>query len=372
MSSDLHPIHELHAQGAPKFVEAEASILLNQLKAHFEVATGRTLSPSQTEMYLLETAAYMFAVSGAETQIGFENCFVAWAQEQFLEARGVGRNVLRLTAQPATTTLYFEAEGPVVADLLIPKGTRVSDSAGQVEFATLEDSKITKGESAVLAKAEALKVGSFGNGLAVGTLMALVDTVVGIATVSNTTETGNGSDLEDLERYRGRVALAFEQIGDGLSKERYLSDVLAWNARCVAVEITRPQPGHVNIYPLMNTGAPNTEELASLRAVFDTSNIHQGDYIQALAPTSHEFDVNLHLILSDPLAEEPAVAAVNSVLSSWSQLLGGFIAPSELVRAAKSQAGVIEAQITGIDLTGVAPTAWRKGTLANVTHEVRS
>lgn len=365
-----HPINQLHAAGAPDFVTADADKIEALLKQYFEEETGRTLSPSQAEMYLLETAAYMFAIRASEDQLGFENCFVAWAQEKFLEARGIGRNTERLQASPATATLRFATEAPALTRIRIPAGTRVSDPSGQAQFLTLDVAYIDVGGTEVDVKAQSTEAGSFANGFPADSLTSIVDPVPGIATVSNLTETGNGAEVEEIRRYRARVALAFERIGDGLSKERYLTDVLGWNARCIDVTIKRPQPGYVNLHPLMDTGAPNAEELASLLSVFDESNIHQGDFIQAFAPSAEEFSVPLALTLSNPDAEEPARAAVQAVLDSWTQSLGGYIAPSELIRVAKNNDGVVEADIPGLALTLVADTKWRKGTISGVTVEV--
>lgn len=370
MSFELHPINQLQAAGAPEFVTADADKIEAQLKAYFEEETGRTLSPSQTEMYLLETAAYMLAIHAAEDQLGFENCFVAWAQEKFLEARGVGRNTERLDASPATTTVRFSTDTPAVTRIRIPAGTRVSDAPGQVQFLTLEVAYIQVGGTQIDVKAQATQAGSFANGFPIDALTSIVDPVPGITTVTNLTETGNGADIEELNRYRARVALAFERIGDGLSQERYLTDVLGWNARCIGVEISRPQPGYVNIYPLMDTGAPNAEELASLATVFDTSKTHQGDFIQVFAPTAHTFSFTLALTLSNPDAEQLATASAQAVLEKWQRSLGGYIAPSELIRAAKDNDGVVEADIPGLALLLVAATEWRVGTIANVTVQV--
>jgi phage-related baseplate assembly protein len=365
-----HPVNRLNAEDAPDFVTADADRILDTLKGFFEDETGRTLSPSQAEMYLLETAAYMFAIRAGEDQRGFENCFVAWAQETFLEARGIGRNTERLQPGPATTTLRFATDAPALTRIHIPAGSRVSDPAGQVQFLTQAVASIETGDTQIDVVAEATQPGSFANGFAAASLTAIVDPVPGIATVTNLTETGNGADIEALSRYRARVALAFERIGDGVSKERYLSDVLGWNARCIAVEITRPQPGYVNIYPLMDTGAPNAEERAALLSIFDESNIHQGDFIQIFPPEAHAFSFTLALTLSNPDTEEPARAAVQAVLDTWTQSLGGYIAPSELIRVAKNHDGVVEADIPGLALTRVPATKWRKGTISNVTVAV--
>jgi uncharacterized phage protein gp47/JayE len=370
MSFEQHPINRLNAEGAPEFVTAEAGRILERLKGFFEEETGRTVSPSQAEMYLLETAAYMFAIRAAEDQQGFENCFVAWAQEPFLEARGAGRNIERLQARPATTTLRFEAENAALARIRIPAGTRISDPAGQAQFRTLDVAYIEVGQTFADVSAEATLAGSFANGFPPGSLSALVDPVPGIHLVASLTETGNGAEIEDLSRYRARVALAFERVGEGLSKERYLTDVLGWNARCIAVDIARPQPGYVHIHPLMDTGAPNPEELASLMAVFDESNVHQGDFIQVFAPEAHVFGFTLALTLSYPEAEAAARTAVQVVLDDWTQSLGGYIAPSELIRVAKGVPGVVEADIPDLALALVPAAKWRAGTISNVTVEV--
>jgi uncharacterized phage protein gp47/JayE len=370
MSSDHPTISQLNAAGAPNFITAEAQDLLDKAVAHFEELTGRTLSPSQVEMYLLETIAYMLSVRGAEEQLGFENCFVAYAGAEGLKWHGTGRNMPRLAASSATTVLRFSTENPVTNRIRVPQGTRVSDSGGLVQFLTLEVAYIEANQAQVDIKSEATAAGIFANGFPVGSLSEIVDPVPGVVAATNLTATGAGAEIEEVERYRERLPLAFERIGDGLAKERYVSDVFGWNVRCIAVEVTRPQAGYVNIWPLMDTGAPNAEERASLLAVFDASNTHQGDFIQVQTPSSHDFGFILALTLSDPDAAPLAQAAVQTVLDDWSKVLGGYIAPSELVRVAKGIAGVIEADIPDLAFSSVGDTEWRSGTINTVTVQV--
>ncbi|MGR3760880.1 baseplate J/gp47 family protein [Roseobacteraceae bacterium NS-SX3] len=360
MSTDLHPVNLLNAAGAPAFVEADAQKLLEAAIAKFEAETGRQLSPSQVEMYLLETVAYMLAVRGAEEQLGFENNLVAYARPEWLDIHGAERNTPRLEASPATATLLFETSGPAAASITIPAGTRVSNATGQVQFLTLSAALIATGAASSEVAAEATAPGIYANGFPAGAISVLVDTIPGIATVRNLAETGGGADTEGDARFRARLALAHERLGTGLSQERYVADVLSWNARCIDVAVIRPQPGYVNIYPLMDTGTPNAAELASLMSVFDESNIHQGDFIQAFAPDAHAFTFQLELKLSGPDAAGPAEAAVQAVVGGWAQRLGGYIAPSELTRAARSVEGVLEASIPDLAFAPVAANAWRQ------------
>lgn len=366
MPSDLASITELNAAGAPDFVTIEAQRLLDLAIAHFEAETGRTLSPSQVEMYLLETIAYMFALRGMEEQLAFENCFVAYARGPWLDRHGADRNTPRLQAAQASTTLRFATAQPAASQILIPAGTRVGDAGGLVQFATQEAALLPAGQSGIDVPAAATQSGITANGFPVGALSVLVDPVPGLSSVTNLTETGGGAEVESDTRYRERLPLAFERIGDGLNRERYVSDVLGWNARCIDVHIDRPQPGYVDIYPLMDTGEPNAQEIASLLAVFNESNTHQGDFIQVQAPTPHEFTVELHLVLSDPEAAEDAEGAVQDVLDEWERSLGGYIAPSALTDAAHDIVGVVDADVANLVFTSVASSSWRRCTALQV------
>jgi len=366
MFSDVAPITALNQAGAPEFVTLEAKKWLDLAKAHFEGNTGRTLSDSQAEMYLLETIAYVLGLRAAEEQLGFENCFVAYQRGNWLDITGADRNTPRLQAAPAATTLRFTAPQPAVSQILIPAETRVSDVGGLVQFATQTAAFIAAGQTSIDVPAEATAPGIAANGFSVGALTSLVDPIPGVSAVTNLTETGGGAEVEGDARYRERLPLAFERIGDGVNGERYKSDVLGWNARCIDVDIDRPQPGYVDIYPLMDTGAPNAEEIASLLSVFNESNIHQGDFIQVQIPTAYEFTGELHLVVSDPEAADDAEAAVQNVLDEWERSLGGYIAPSALTDAARDIAGVVDADVPNLAFTAVAASSWRKCTALQV------
>jgi hypothetical protein len=110
----------------------------------------------------------------------------------------------------------------------------------------------------------------------------------------------------------------------------------------------------------MDDGAPNEEERAALRTVFDGSNIHQGDYIQIFAPTPWEFSFTLQLTVNDPAAMAAASSAVQGVLDGWERRLSGYIAPSDIVRAARNVSGVIEADVPDLSFAQIPQNAWRK------------
>lgn len=370
MSFETHPVNLLHDAGAPEFVTVEAQRLLDLSIAHFEAETGRTLSPSQVEMYLLETIAYMLSIRGGEEQLAFENCFIAFARSDWLDKHGAGRNTPRLEALPALTSLEFSIPAILVAQIIIPAGTRVSDANGVATFLTLAAAVIPAGDLTVQVAAKATTSGISANGYAPGTITSLIDPIAGVTSVQNLTETSAGANRETDPRYRARLALAFERITRGGSLEAYRAITFTWNTRVLDVAVIRSQPGHIDVHPLMDTGVPTAGEITSLLAFLQDDKIPQGDYVSVLVPVAHDFTAELHLVVSDPAAVDVAVAAVHAVLDIWARELGGHIAPSELIAAAKGVAGVIDADILNLSLTSIAKNAWRNCTGLLVTDAV--
>ena len=371
MSFDLHPINILNREGAPDFVTVEAKELLDLAVAHFETETGRTLSGSQAEMYLLETISYMLSIRATEEQLAFENNFVAYARPAFLDKHGAGRDTERLQATAAHTALRFYSDTPAVTRIRIPAGTRAGDANGVVQFAIQDVAYLEIGQTFIEVPARALEVGAAANGFAAGTIATLIDTVPGISGVENITESGGGANIEDDGRYRARIALASERISRGGAKQSYEALTLGWNTRVIDVEVIRPEAGHIHIYPLMDTGAVNDTEKADLLKYLE-GKIPQGDYVTVHEPVAHDFTPKLHLIVSHAGAVETATRAVQSILDTWRGQLGGYIAPSELIRAAKAMVGVVEADILDLNLVAVAPNAWRNAADLIITVEVRS
>lgn len=176
------------------------------------------------------------------------------------------------------------------------------------------------------------------------------------------------ADGEADDRYRARLAMAEDALGNGLSRARYSRDVFNWHSDVRDVHISRPSPGHVNVRPLMNSRLPTLAEIASLQAFFDASEVHQGDDVNVASPTRHDFAFQLTLRVSNPDAAAPAEAAARLVLSRWALSLGGHIAPSEIESAARSVSGVVDAE-ADIAYAAVSDDAWRNCTSMTVRVE---
>ena len=141
----------------------------------------------------------------------------------------------------------------------IAAGTRLA--AGNLIFATIEDLNIPIGSRTGEITARCGTTGPDGNGFLPGQINALVDRNPFVQTAVNITESAGGADVEALEAYRLRIRNAPESFSvagpDGAyafwakTASSAISDVAVWS----------PEPGHVNVVPLLEGGVLPSQEI---------------------------------------------------------------------------------------------------------------
>ena len=81
-------LEQLRAAGAPSFFERDPSVLKAAFKAKFEQVSGRILYPAQTEMFLIEVAAYVLSVLHEAAQTATLQNTAVFAEDVHLDNRG--------------------------------------------------------------------------------------------------------------------------------------------------------------------------------------------------------------------------------------------------------------------------------------------
>jgi len=162
-------LDDLRAAGAPSFFERDPSVLKAAFKARFEEVSGRTLYPAQTEMFLIEIAAYVLSVLHEAAQTATVQNTAVFAEGRHLDNRGANVSTFRLLAQPARTTLAFALVAAQPAAVGVPKGTRVAAGTAVI-FATDADLSIPAGAMSATVNATAQTPGAQWNGLGIGAL----------------------------------------------------------------------------------------------------------------------------------------------------------------------------------------------------------
>jgi phage-related baseplate assembly protein len=244
--------------------------------------------------------------------------------------------------------LRFEFEEPLPLDLLIPKGTQVRSSDGKVTFQTREDATAKAGSSSVEVLAECTEPGEIGNGYEPGTINELVTPLPLVKAVYNTTISTGGADIEDDDRFRSRIQIAPESFSNAGSKGAYVYWTKTAHQNIVDVAVESPEPGVVNVYPLLKGGELPSDEVISL--VSETLNADRvrplTDKVQVLKPTAVSFDIEAELLIYrnyTPLAttiQEEAETRLKAYAEKLKSRLGADVVPEQIIDLLQSIPGV--------------------------------
>jgi len=159
-----------------KFVDTNSDAILSSLISEYEHLTARTLNPADPErLFISWLASILVQERVSQNFVGNQN----------IPSRAVGENldflgelifnVKRMPAQSAKCTVRFRITEAQTTSILIPSGTRVTDSNNTLTWKTTTDSLIPIGETAIAIMVQCEKTGVVGNGYAPGQINTLID-----------------------------------------------------------------------------------------------------------------------------------------------------------------------------------------------------
>lgn len=362
-------VEALRAKGEPELFERDVDVWKVRLVAWFEEASGRTLYPDQTEMFLIEMAAYAFALHGEDGHGAIIQNLAIFSEGDWLELLAANASITKLPAAQATMAVQAALPKPASRAVTVSKGTILA--AGDVRFSVNADIVIATGETTASGVAGALVAGVQANGIQPGQASAQLGSIATGLSLTNTSVSAGGSDAESDDHLRLVTVDAPEQFdrrggwgGYGLAVRRVHPDI-------ADVAIDRPQPGHIHIIIAMANGeAPGQALLDEIAARLDKDTVvPHGDYVTDVRGASaHDVDGTLTIRLSpgvDAVAARAAALAgaqkaidtmrrPNGAGSSRTQFapevgrLGAQIAPAAIIAAAMAVPGVIDATLDGV------------------------
>ena len=157
-----------------------------------------------------------------------------------------------------------------------------------------------------------------------------------------------GPTLKTDDRFRVRIANAFERLSKGGSRQGYIENVKAVSALISDVQVIRTQPGYIEITPLMIDGVSSNLMDAEILAYLDPETmIPMGDYVSISKATEVTFDVVMTLNVAPGMAgavQDQAEDIIRDRFKEWRLTLGAQIAP---ISPCGSRAGMI-AGVVGV------------------------
>ncbi|MFD2645145.1 baseplate assembly protein [Pseudomonas japonica] len=301
----------------PEFVKIDPAAVEAELIARYESKSGKTLYPAQIERLFIDLIAYTKSRLDMAVQHAGEQLLVRFSSGPILDYLGELVATPRLLAQPARCQIRFSMSSARSLVLIISAGTRVSTQDGKLTFITEQDAQIAPGQLQVVVTATCLTAGTQGNGWAVGQINVISNSPLPGLLAANTSETADGAEDEDDERYRERIILAPEAFSNAGSRGAYRYHALAVHQSIIDVAVHGPDDGqidgHVALFPLTTSGLPTAELLQQIKSQVSGEKLRPlCDTVHAIAPTEVPYQIKARITFYDNADRAEAMKAVEA------------------------------------------------------------
>ena len=327
-------------------------------------ATGQTVSLERSSVHRMELYAAAAQIYQAMQYIDRQGkqSILKYSYSDFLDNLASFKGVTRNPAAAATTTLRFTLSAERDTATGIPQGTRVS-TAGSIYFATDMYAEIPAGSTTVDVPATCTVAGTDGNGLAIGELATIVDPIPYVASVSNTTATEGGAEIESDADLAERVFLAPGAYSTAGPEDGYIYHAKAYSPAVGDVEATSDQEaGTVDIVFIMADGStPGEEMIEGMEGYLQGKTIRpMTDLVRVAAPEEVQYTINLtyYINRSDSakaVTIQAAVAQAVEDYKTWQRAIGRDVNPSQLTHMVM-EAGAKRVTVTAPAYTAVGKT----------------
>lgn len=191
-----------------------------ELAALYKEKTKKTLQPAQSERVMISLIAYAKNLVMLRFQECIKNLLLPYATGIWLDILGYLVGCIRLLATQSVSTLEVKLYEVFSFDKILPKGTEVETSDGEAVFTTTEDLIIPAGETVGYVKIQSVQAGSALNYKA-GEVKTLLNNYEFVESVENITDCTGGTDDENDDLYKERIASAPEHYSTAGPDEAY-------------------------------------------------------------------------------------------------------------------------------------------------------
>lgn len=332
------------------FTDTDAANIEASVITMYEAIAGRTLAQGDPIRLFLQSVAAIIIQQRVLIDYSAKQNLLAYAAGDNLDHLGVLVGVTRLAASSAETTIRFNLSAAQPQAVTIPAGIRCATANGIV-FQVSSPVTIPIGALYGDTAAACLTAGEVGNGYVPGQVNQLVDPLPWVQSIANTTESEGGADTELDDPYRERIRLAPESFSTAGPDGAYRFWAMSASQTIVDVSVRSPEPGKVELRPLLAGGEVPGAEILDLvySAVTNKAVRPLTDQVEALAPEVVGFDINMvyYINKDDTTISTDIQATVNQAVAdyvAWQKSrLGRDENPSELIwRARAAGAGRVE------------------------------
>lgn len=334
-------------------LEDVMNMMLTDYATEYENITGEsgTLCTGDTERMILNSCALLFYQMLQYIDRAGKNNLLGYSYGEQLDHLAATRGLIRKEPEYSQVKLRFtlsEVRGSAIG---IPGGSRASDKNGHC-FATVEYAEIPAGALYVDVDAEAVDSGTDSNGLTVGTINIIVDTLPYIASVTNISESKGGANIESDDSLTRRVFLSPGQYSTAGSKVAYEYHAMSYRSDIMDAKAYKSNDMEVTAHFLLNDGSvPDETDMSAMHEYLSRPEIHPlTDLLVVSAPNEINYDINLQFYInkSDSNNAAKIQTAVYTAIEdyiSWQRHIARDINPSVLIHRIR-EAGAKRVELT--------------------------
>lgn len=285
-----------------QFVSTDTEALQAQMIVAYERICGVTVQPASPERLFIQWVASIILQ---------EQQLLNYAGNQNIPSRAVGENLDALAelfymrerpeAQPAVCTVRFYISAAQEQAVLVPFGTRVSDSSNTLIWETEADAYIPAGETHIDLPLRCQTAGAVGNGWAAGQLNVCIDLFAYYSRCENITESAGGRDRATDAEFYELLRASQDAYSTAGARGAYIYHAKKVSPEIADVVANSPTPGVVKLYVLTAAGEPAGVELkAQVLAACNPDEVRAfTDLVSVADPETVSYNVDLTYYLSE-------------------------------------------------------------------------
>lgn len=322
-----------------EFVDTDTATIKANIITVYEGLSGRTLAAGDPVRLFLESVASIIAQQRSIINFTGKMNLLAYSEGDYLDHIGILVGCTRLEPEKAKAEALVTLSAEQEFAVSIPAGTRIT-AGNDVMFAITDTVIVSAGETTAEVTVECTTAGEVGNGFLPGQLKQIVDPIAYVESIVNTSTSAGGTDTESDEAYRERIRIAPESFSVAGPTGAYIYWAKTASSLISDVAVISPQPGYVEIYPLLEGGElPSQTILNDVAAVCNDDRIRPlTDHVSVISPTAVSYDVEAEYYIeaedssSSAEIQEAVTKAVNEYVFWQKTKLGRDVNPSELIR----------------------------------------
>lgn len=295
----------------------------DELVEKFEEGSSEVLAEGDERNTIINTMLYIAEVLMNEINAQANNNLVAFCDMAHLIYFGMQQDTYRLEATKATCMVRFTISDQADSNVIIPAGTRVT-ADGEVFFATDAATTIAPDSYADIP-CTATEAGAQGNGYSVGQINILANTIAYVDSVSNTTASAGGSDIQSEEDFREDVLYAPLKYNTTGSEGAYIQKTKEVSASIADVAVTA-SGSNVSVYILCKNGALPSTALKDLVLEYLTKPgvkpVTDSVSVLSAVQQTYTIDMSYKIAVADRTRITEIQAAVNEAVDEYIKEIG--------------------------------------------------